>query len=357
MIWMAELIDTITFTTASSPLGTGWSHITNSWSASGGIAVADTASAINHSHYTGMSMDSYAYTVIGEYPNTSGSDMGHIAGAMDGTNSECYFLSQETLDSATGYKLRKWVSGTETDIDSHHSYQPPSTLMGHLQLSTNAQSAWLGGRKMTGTDTAVSGNYIGLHCWESQGQIDNLRAVMTTQIERMIPTGIVQQSGYTPSVTAADVDEDPNGTISPWTTATADNTDTDLVVSFNTPTGNLKTGAGWQMFIFRVRMSNTTGNNPTFDCALWENGSVVTALETAFTIWDETDARIFGVPWDASDLANVNGSNVEFRIYGNAQGGPPASRCTVEVGAIEWVAVIDPDVATGTNLLSLLGVG
>ena len=60
--------------------------------------------------------------------------------------------------------------------------------------------------------------------------------------------------------------------------------------------------------------------------------------------------------WDASLLGSADGSAVELRVVGQAPGGNPSSRRTVEVGAVEWNAKLDASSESLSELYFLRAV-
>lgn len=150
--------------------------------------------------------------------------------------------------------------------------------------------------------------------------------------ERKSPDELLVQTNLTG--TLSDIQDDPNSPDGNWLTYIANNVDTVCRVSFPTPTGNPTQGADLQEFKIWVRKQPGTGT-PTVTISLYENGNLVTELMAATNVTNSS-GEIFSVTWNANLLGTADGSLVELYIYGNAVGGAPSGRCTVEIGAVEW---------------------
>ena len=153
--------------------------------------------------------------------------------------------------------------------------------------------------------------------------------------ERLAPDAILSLTGGSGSVTS--IDEDPDSPDANWVLVTNNNTDLDLRVSFPSPSGNLASGADLQNFRWQVRKNSTSGTGtPTTRAELWENGALVRAGgENNVT---STTGQVFQFLFNATELANANGSLVECRVYSTRSGGSPSVRAAVDVGAVEWNA-------------------
>lgn len=144
---------------------------------------------------------------------------------------------------------------------------------------------------------------------------------------------IAAQTGYT-NCTYDEIDEDPDSPDAAWCdTGGASNTNTTVRVTFPTPSGTLTTGAGVQEFRVQWRKTNFSAN-PTCAVDLYENGSLVSALESHAI--SSTAGVVESVPWNASLLTAGSGVNVEVLVTCTVGGGPAGNRASGEVGAIEW---------------------
>jgi len=113
-----------------------------------------------------------------------------------------------------------------------------------------------------------------------------------------------------------------------------DNVNTDVRVTFPTPTGDPTVGADLQEFKAWVRQFDT-GQTGDPDCRieLWENGSLVRAGgETSIT----GSGQMVTFTWNGNELGTADGSLVECKVVGTKSGGSPGARNTVDVGAVEW---------------------
>lgn len=147
--------------------------------------------------------------------------------------------------------------------------------------------------------------------------------------------------GETFSLTAStgaytDVDDDPDSPDGNWVTADADDSSTQLVASFPTPTGTLDLTTNAQTFKAWVRRSSTGGNDPTCQARLWEN-SINRATLANLNITSDTGVLLTW-NWSATSLANSDGSGVEIVLECSPSGGGPSTRRSGDVGAIEWIA-------------------
>jgi hypothetical protein len=117
---------------------------------------------------------------------------------------------------------------------------------------------------------------------------------------------------------------------------------TDVRVSFPTPSGVLRSGTGLQEFRARVRKKGF-GANPLARIELWESGSLVRVVRADTGV--STETVLFGT-WDADEISAS--SAVECKVVGTAS----VPTGLLEVGAIEWNAAsfVVPDSATLTGV-------
>lgn len=151
------------------------------------------------------------------------------------------------------------------------------------------------------------------------------------------PTSILLQTDLIGNLD--DVNEDPDNPENNWMVATGNNVDTILRVGFDTPSGNPTIGAGLQVFRAWVREfdPNQTGTTQG-RLELWENGSLI---REAFNVSITTTGQMLTMGWNANELSTPDGSLVECRFFGDASGGSPSSRQTVDIDAIDWSASVD----------------
>ncbi len=162
------------------------------------------------------------------------------------------------------------------------------------------------------------------------------------------PTSLEANSGYSsPSVNSVDDDpDDPGADLLAPSTATST---TDVRLGFGTPASgtDLLSGANLQQFRVLVGLDDGTGvaqadsgDSATVEIELWESGSLVSALETAWSLTaaavDGGEARSFF--FDATLLSNAEGANVELRIRCVPDGG---STLTGTLMAAMWYADLD----------------
>lgn len=149
--------------------------------------------------------------------------------------------------------------------------------------------------------------------------------------ERMPPDAVLVATSMN-GATVANLDDDPDAPDASWAVASANNTNTDLRVSFATPTDDLTTAVNQE---FRVQVRKTPGQSgtPTVRIELWESGSLVSATgEIGVTTGT---GEVLSYTWSA---AGRNATGIECRVVGTAAGGGPSVRASLDVGAIEWNA-------------------
>ena len=129
-----------------------------------------------------------------------------------------------------------------------------------------------------------------------------------------------------------------------WLTATANNVDSLVAVSFPTPANPPTTGADLQSFTVKYRVT-VNANSVTFNAYLRENGTRInggTAIDTwASTVTTEATQV---VTWDSTLLGTSDGSLVEVEVEAIAVGGGPTARTAGEFQFLDWVN--EPDDAT-----------
>lgn len=123
-----------------------------------------------------------------------------------------------------------------------------------------------------------------------------------------------------------------------WAVATANNVATAARVSFPSPSGQLTTGAGLQTFTVQTRKFSANSGNPTAVIELWENGGGAPLTSSSSFSITSTTGQTNTLTFDASLLANLNGSAVEARISTTAAGGGPSVRNSADVGYLGWTA-------------------
>ena len=152
----------------------------------------------------------------------------------------------------------------------------------------------------------------------------------------------------------ANLDEDPDGAGNDWATATDNNSNHAGHFTFGTPTQPLSAGADLQEFRASVRKNSTCGSDPpTARIELWESGALVRAgtavsVTPANSCTQGTDCQVISFPWNATEVTSA--ANVEAKVFGIKSGGAPASRCAVDLGALEWNAEVG---AVGPTLPTL----
>jgi len=169
--------------------------------------------------------------------------------------------------------------------------------------------------------------------------------------ERMAPDAILAQAGFTPACTLPNIDEDPDVDDGAWCTASSNNVNVAVRVSFPTPVAPPTNGVDLQNFRFLVRRTAGSGTvDPTARVELWENGALVRA-GAENTVTSDT-GQVFQFTWDSAELATNDGSLVECKIVGTKSGASPAKRSAVDIGAVEWNAETSP-VPTADSLMAI----
>lgn len=139
--------------------------------------------------------------------------------------------------------------------------------------------------------------------------------------EAIVPDAIAASTNLTGAVT--DIDETPvSSDDGNWLTASSV-ADTEVRVTFGTPTGPPNTGSGLQSFEIRLRKDATGGGTPTFDVELWEGGALVSVLSSGNSLTATGTGTVHTETWDATLLGTADGSAVECRVVGERSGGVP----------------------------------
>lgn len=157
--------------------------------------------------------------------------------------------------------------------------------------------------------------------------------------ETLFPTAVIS-SGNVNSAAVTLVNEDidtgsPDTDFVEWD----GNGDVSVYYSFDTPSGQLTTGANLQSF--RVRWRKNGGNNtPQVQIVVVENGNP-RATSATQNITNTAFAE-FSFPWNAGALALQNGSGVEIQINQiSGGGGNPSRRAGIDIAAINWDLTYD----------------
>lgn len=161
--------------------------------------------------------------------------------------------------------------------------------------------------------------------------------------ERIAPDAVLESTNYSPAIPIGDIDEDPDSPDGAWG-AWDGNGNTICRTSFPTPTGGNPTGgAGLQEFRVQIRKTSSGGNGADWSLQLYENGVIVGAALATGTTTALDPGEVVSGTWDAADLGTADGSLVECRLEQTAGGtGSPSGRRGIEVGALEWNAIVTP---------------
>lgn len=166
---------------------------------------------------------------------------------------------------------------------------------------------------------------------------------------------VTDQTGYSPALTATDlgkIDDDPDSPDANWIDPPDNNTNVFVRFSMPTPTGNPTPGAGLQQIRIWVKKDPTAGTGtPTATIQIYETGqpdNTPFASGSANNV-TSTTGELFTFDWNASGLANADGSGVEIKITGTKSGGSPSQRAGVSLGAVEWV--VDYTLSAGGILI------
>ena len=166
--------------------------------------------------------------------------------------------------------------------------------------------------------------------------------------ELLLPDAVVTATNLTASI--GDLDEGVDNFDGVYATTNSGNSNTLLVLSFPTPSGDLNLGANLQTFRARVRKNATGGNNPSVRLEVREGGTL-RANSTNTTVTSLTGVDIT-FTWNASVLALQDGSNVEIGIaqQSGGSGGNGANRRWIEIDTADWTA--DYTVTAGAGAYS-----
>lgn len=163
--------------------------------------------------------------------------------------------------------------------------------------------------------------------------VDSGVVLASPATERQSPDAILAITNLTPNDVTY-IQDDPDSPDGNWLVAIGVLVNTDVRVSFPTPSGNPTVGADLQEFRALVRQfDEAQTGTPTARIELWENGTLIRAGA-------ETDVPKGGIvlsfTWNANEIGTADGSLVECMVVGTKIGGPAGARNTVDVGAVEW---------------------
>jgi len=116
-----------------------------------------------------------------------------------------------------------------------------------------------------------------------------------------------------------------------WYEADSPGADTQLIVGMDDPEAELE---GEQTVQFHVRKSQDINRNPDAEFTLRQDGEQIAFLGSEEVT--SADGETFTVTFDASELNDPQGEDVELVIDGVRSGGPQGDRTTVEVGYVTW---------------------
>lgn len=154
--------------------------------------------------------------------------------------------------------------------------------------------------------------------------------------ERQSPDAILVITSLSPNDVSY-IQDDPDAPDSNWLVASSIKDNTDVSVSFPTPTGSPTVGADLQEFRALVRQFDEAQTAiPKARIELWENGLLVRA-------GSDTDVPqgglVLSFTWNASELSTADGSLVECKVVGIKALG---AKNAVDVGAVEWNVTYTP---------------
>lgn len=137
------------------------------------------------------------------------------------------------------------------------------------------------------------------------------------------------------------MDEDPDSPDGNWG-AWDGNGDTSAHVSFPTPVGTLTTGTGLQQWRVLIRNDSAGSNSTGWSLEVWESGVLCATCPTATGSNPAEGGVVVTLDWDAGQLSDSSGLNVECALIQTTGGtGGPSARKGIEVGAFEWIAEVD----------------
>lgn len=157
--------------------------------------------------------------------------------------------------------------------------------------------------------------------------------------EQLFPTGELSDVGLVANDhTDHNADPDVDATV---VAATGNNVETEWGGTFDTPTDSLTVGTDLQEFRAGVDEfdSGQTGV-PQARIELWEAGSMVRQM-VAVNVEAPT---VLSFPWNASELADVTGADVQMKVFSTKSGGAPGARNTINIGNFEWNVDYTPTV-------------
>lgn len=180
-------------------------------------------------------------------------------------------------------------------------------------------------------------------CWgdNSSGQTgaayhDNHLAdpsIVVYSTETLQPDAILTAGNLTGNLT--DIQGDPHIDDGQWMTANISDADTQIHVSFPTPTSTPAT-FDQLMFTYQIRRTATGGNDPEAQPSVYESGSSLLTGPLELFPDPPNGFALRRMSFDRRDLNSDDVSNAEAELTGVASTGSPNDRRTVEIGAIQW---------------------
>ncbi|MGM0629034.1 MAG: hypothetical protein ACQESA_01265, partial [Patescibacteria group bacterium] len=160
--------------------------------------------------------------------------------------------------------------------------------------------------------------------------------------EELEPDSVLEITNLSPndiSVLQDDPDDPQNND---WLNADSHDDDTLLRVSFSDPLNSLVEGNDLQEFRVLIRSTNNGSEDPEVSLYLYENGTQLKLLTTETAT--STSGQVISGSWNATELTDSTGSDVELRVVGSSTNNQLGDRDTIEVGAIKWGAEMgEPD--------------
>jgi hypothetical protein len=151
--------------------------------------------------------------------------------------------------------------------------------------------------------------------------------------QTLVPNSLLASTGLS-SPTVADLQaQDAN-----WSTATSNNVDTSVQVSYPTPPGNPTAGAGLQTITVQTRKNAASGSGtPTITIGVGIVGGLPQLSSASFNVTSTTgQVDQFTFDYAAVTGAAADGSNIQVWVNTTRSGGSPSFRSSVDIGYVGW---------------------
>lgn len=248
-------------------------------------------------------------------------------------------------EASVDYPATRLSSEVPTDTWRSLGYSPIKTVF-------QAVSAYEGGQLEFGVGGMGLVNH---NLWPWTGEVRFLLqqgatpSGLTDFFDIIVPTGVVSQTNC--SVTIGDIDNGftpAGGAVGPSSLV---GTPFSFLLSFPSPSDTLQIGHHRQLFAIYAGQGLTTtvpSESPTITVSLYEAGVLVRSIARKAICSSTPQWYLF--PWDAEDLADLSGADVQIHVIGTVNSAPSPERYPI-VDEVLWLCERDHAVASAPGVL------